>query len=83
MPSAKKHWLTAQQTAVIMNTTSAEVCRLLSLGRLTGIKQKHPKRPGQAQWLVDPKSIAAEKRRAAKRRGAEARHRKRNAPLNS
>ena len=61
------NWLTAQQTAVAMNTTSAEVCRLLSLGRLSGSKQKQPGRPGNGQWLIDPKSIAKEKRRLATR----------------
>ena len=65
MPKNLTHWLTAQQTAVVMNTTSAEVCRLLSLGRLSGSKEKQPGRPGNGQWLIDPKSIAAEKRRSA------------------
>jgi hypothetical protein len=60
-------WLTAQQAAVLMNTTSAEVCRLLSIGRLSGSKHKQPGRPGVGQWLVDPRSVAEEKRRAAKR----------------
>jgi hypothetical protein len=63
MSARNERWLTAQETAALMNTTSAEVCRLLSIGRLTGSKQKQLKRPGKAQWLVDPKSIAAEKRR--------------------
>jgi hypothetical protein len=67
MPKRLTHWLTAQQTAVAMNTTSAEVCRLLSLGRLSGSKQKQPGRPGNGQWLIDPKSIAKEKRRLATR----------------
>jgi hypothetical protein len=61
------NWLTAQQTAVEMNTTSAEICRLLSLGRLSGSKEKQPGRPGNGQWLIDPKSIAKEKRRLASR----------------
>jgi len=78
MSARQDHWLTAQQTAVLMNTTSAEVCRLLSIGRLTGSKKKHPQRPGKAQWLIDPHSIAAEKRRSAKRLAA-ARRRKRSA----
>jgi hypothetical protein len=77
MPARNDRWLTAQETAVLMNTTSAEVCRLLSIGRLTGSKQKHPKRPGKAHWLIDPTSIATEKRRAAKRNAALARRRKR------
>jgi hypothetical protein len=67
MPKRLTNWLTAQQTAVAMNTTSAEVCRLLSLGRLVGSKQKQPGRPGNGQWLIDPKSIANEKRRLATR----------------
>jgi hypothetical protein len=67
MPKARTNWLTAQQAAVAMNTTSAEVCRLLSLGRLVGSKQKQPGRPGNGQWLIDPKSIAKEKRRLSAR----------------
>jgi hypothetical protein len=67
MPKNLSNWLTAQQTAVVMNTTSAEVCRLLSLGRLSGSKEKQPGRPGNGQWLIDPKSIAKEKRRVATR----------------
>jgi hypothetical protein len=67
MPSNNDRWLTAQQTAVEMNTTSAEICRLLGIGRLSGTKQKDPRRAGKAQWLIDPKSIAEEKRRNAKR----------------
>lgn len=67
MPERKRGWLTAQQAAVEMNTTSAEICRLLSLGRLIGYKRKQPGRPGNGQWLVNPKSIAEEQRRAAKR----------------
>ena len=67
MPPDRRHWLTAQQAAVVMNTTSAEVCRLLALGRLAGTKQKQPGRPGNGQWLIDPKSVVREKRRTAKR----------------
>jgi hypothetical protein len=67
MSKSLTNWLTAQQTAVVMNTTSAEVCRLLSLGRLSGSKQKQPGRPGNGQWLIDPKSIAKEKRRLSTR----------------
>jgi hypothetical protein len=70
MPERQDGWLTAQQAAVEMNTTSAEICRLLSLGRLSGSKRKQPGRPGNGQWLIDPKSIAEERRRAA--RGARA-----------
>jgi hypothetical protein len=36
------HWLTAQETATHLDTTSAEICRLLSVGRLSGTKQKDP-----------------------------------------
>jgi len=67
MPARNDRWLTAQEAAALMNTTSAEVCRLLSIGRLSGTKQKQAKRPGKAQWLIDPKSITAEKRRIAQR----------------
>ena len=67
MSNRRPNWLTAQQTAVVMDTTSAEICRLLSLGRLSGSKQKQPGRPGNGQWLIDPQSIAKEKRRLAGR----------------
>jgi hypothetical protein len=66
MPASNERWLTAQETAMLMDTTSAEVCRLLSIGRLSGSKQKQAKRPGRAQWLIDPRSIATEKRRIDK-----------------
>jgi hypothetical protein len=61
------HWPTVQQTAASLNTTSAEICRLLKLGRLYGSKRKQPGRPGTAQWLINPKSIIEEKRRNTKR----------------
>jgi len=67
MSANNDRWLTAQQAAAMMDTTSAEVCRLLSIGRLSGSKQKQAKRPGKAQWLIDPRSIATEKRRTDKR----------------
>jgi hypothetical protein len=67
MPARQDRWLTAQQAAQVLNTTSAEICRLLSLGRLSGVKQKQPGRPGNGQWLIDPKTIAEEKRRTAQR----------------
>jgi hypothetical protein len=67
MSKPRTNWLTAQQTAIAMNTTSAEICRLLSLGRLVGSKQKQPGRPGNGQWLIDPKSITKEKRRLSAR----------------
>lgn len=66
MPAPPRGWLTAQQTAAELQSTSADVCRLLSLGRLTGVKRKQPGRAGTAQWLVNPKSVAKEKRRLAK-----------------
>jgi hypothetical protein len=63
MPHAQPRWLTAQETAVILNSTSADICRLLKIGRLSGVKRKQPGRAGKAQWLVNPKSIEQEKRR--------------------
>ena len=81
MRARQDRWLTAQETAVLMNTTSADVCRLLSLGRLSGSKRKQPGRPGNEQWLIDPKSIAKEMRRIAKHRAAVAR-RPRRLPFN-
>ncbi len=65
MPANHDRWLTAQQAAVEMNSTSAEVCRLINIGRLSGIKQKQPGRPGKEQWFIDPQSIRKEKRRIA------------------
>ena len=76
MSRSNNRWLTAQETAVLLNTTSADVCRLLSLGRLSGSKQKQPGRPGSGHWLIDPKSITKEKRRTAKRSPTIARRRK-------
>jgi hypothetical protein len=67
MAARQDRWLTAQQAAAEMNTTSSEVCRLLSLGRLAGNKQKQPGRPGNGQWLIDPQSVVDEKRRSAER----------------
>jgi hypothetical protein len=66
MSKSDPRWLTAQETAVILDSTSADVCRLLKIGRLTGVKRKQPGRAGKAQWLVNPKSIAREKSRLAK-----------------
>ena len=66
MPKPDPRWLTAQETAAILDSTSAEVCRLLKIGRLTGIKQKQPGRAGKAQWLVNPQSITKQKKRATK-----------------
>jgi len=66
MSKSDPRWLTAQQAAVILDSTSADICRLLKIGRLTGVKRKQPGRAGKAQWLVNPKSIAREKSRLAK-----------------
>ena len=62
-PGRYKKWLTAQQTSIDLDTTSAEVCRLLSIGRLAGVKLKQPGRAGKAQWLVNPVSVVRERRR--------------------
>ncbi len=62
MHSNGKRWLTAQETAAQLDTTSSEVCRLLSLGRLSGTKQKDPRRAGKSQWLVDPESVLREEK---------------------
>jgi hypothetical protein len=78
MRASQDRWLTAQETAALMDTTSAEVCRLLSIGRLSGSKQKQPGRPGNGQWLIDPESVAKEKRRTAKRLDTE--NRRKRAP---
>jgi hypothetical protein len=66
MSNRQLHWLTAQETAALLNSTSADICRLLKVGRLSGVKRKQPGRAGKAQWLVNPKSIEAEKRRSAR-----------------
>lgn len=79
MHANHNRWLTAQQTAVELDSTSAEICRLLSIGRLSGFKQKQPGRPGKAQWLVNPKSIGKEIRLRVKRRKTKSRRSKRPA----
>lgn len=66
MPKPTPRWLTAQETAALLDSTSADICRLLKIGRLSGVKKKQPGRAGKAQWLVNPKSIAREKLRLAK-----------------
>jgi len=66
MPKPDPRWLTAQETAALLDSTSAEICRLLKIGRLTGVKRKQPGRAGKSQWLVNPRSIAREKKRLAK-----------------
>jgi len=40
-----------------LDTTSSRSVGLLSLGRLSGTKQKDPRRAGKPQWLVDPESV--------------------------
>ncbi len=40
----------------------SEVCRMLSLGRLAGTKQKDSRRAGKLQWLVDPESVIKEEK---------------------
>jgi hypothetical protein len=74
MPERQDGWLTVQQAAVEMNTTSAEICRLLSLGRLSGHKRKQSVRPGNGQWSINPKSIVEERRRTAKRTRTPTKH---------
>ena len=77
MPTHTNRWLTAQETARELDITSAEVCGLLSIGRLAGTKQKTPGRAGKAQWLVDPESIVKEKKHGKSERAVQARKRKR------
>jgi hypothetical protein len=67
MRTRRKSCVTVQQTARSLDTTSSEVHRLLNIGRLCGTKQKLPGRSGKEQWLVDPKSIAKEKRYRSRR----------------
>jgi hypothetical protein len=66
MNTLNDHWVSAQVAAGILDTTSAEVCRLLSIGRLAGTKLKQAGRAGKAQWLVNPMSIERERRLRAK-----------------
>jgi hypothetical protein len=66
MSARHNGWISAQVAAAILDLTSAEVCRLLSIGRLSGTKQKTAGRPGKAHWLINPNSIAKEKRFRAK-----------------
>jgi hypothetical protein len=66
MSTRNGRWVSAQVAAGILDTTSAEVCRLLSIGRLAGTKFKQPGRAGKAQWLVNPKSIEKERRLRAR-----------------
>ena len=66
MPANRSRWLTAQQAAVELDSTSDGICRLINSGRLSGSKEKQPGRPGKAQWLVSPESIRRELRFRAK-----------------
>lgn len=75
MRARSKRWLTAQETAAELNSTSAEICRLVSIGRLRGVKKKQAGRPGKKQWLIDPGSVQMERRLQAKR-AAKARRKK-------
>ena len=61
MSTRNGRWVSTQVAAGILDTTSAEVCRLLSIGRLAGTKVKQPGRAGKAQWLVNPKTIEKER----------------------
>jgi len=79
MPANHNRWLTAQQTALELNSTSAEICRLISIGRLSGSKEKQAGRPGKAQWLISPASIRREIRLRAKLLTAQERRDKRAA----
>ena len=81
MPARPTRWLTTQETAAIPDTTSAEVCRMLSLGRLSGTKEKDPLRGGTAQWLVNRRSIPKEKKRRISYRALIAKRPKRPAKL--
>ena len=67
MRERQSRWLSVRETATELDSTGAEICRLLNLGRLSGVKEKHPGLPGGEQWLVDPRSITREKRYRAKR----------------
>jgi hypothetical protein len=76
MRASYKGWLTVQQTAADLDSTSAEICRLLSIGRLSGVKLKQPGRAGKVQWLVNPRSIAKERRVHSERWGKAGRSKK-------
>src|SRR5882724_11873350 len=67
LPSPSRHRrkvLNAQARSPLAHCP--ENCRLLKVGRLSGVKKKQPGRAGKAQWLVNPKSIEREKQRLAK-----------------
>lgn len=73
MPANRSRWLTAQQAALELDSTSDGICRLINSGRLSGSKEKQPGRPGKAQWLVSPASIRRELRLRAKLRATQKR----------
>ena len=50
---------------------------LLSIGRLSGIKQKDPRRAGKSQWLVDPESVSREEKHRETKLVLRAQHLKR------
>jgi hypothetical protein len=66
-----KRWLTAQQAALELDSTSDGICRLINSGRLSGSKEKQPGRPGKAQWLVSAASVRKEIRLRAKLRATQ------------
>jgi hypothetical protein len=63
----RRNQLTVREAATLLDTSSAEICRLLSIGRLVGNKRKQPGRPGKAHWLVNPRSVGKEKRHRLER----------------
>jgi hypothetical protein len=67
MSARYDRWISAQEAAGILDTTSGEVCRLLALGRLSGKKLKKPRSPGTGQWRINPKSVEKERRHKAQR----------------
>jgi hypothetical protein len=67
MSARYDRWLSAQEAAGILDTTSGEVCRLLALGRLSGKKLKESGSPGTGQWRINPKSVEKERRHKAQR----------------
>jgi|GEM_PF-1337079 len=67
MSARYDRWLSAQEAAGILDTTSGEVCRLLALGRLAGKKLKESGSPGTGQWRIKPKSVEKERRHKAQR----------------
>lgn len=66
MAACRSNWVNTKQAAIELDSTCAEICRLLSVGRLKGKKHKQPGRPGTGQWLIDPRSVAKERRLAAR-----------------